>query len=207
MVLSCHLYSSSFFLTLPYVVNLITSSTFLSLFIFFHTLYVLPPLLISSHPPEPLCLSLPSFSFASFKSSVSGPFPSSFIVYILFFLLHYFCHSCITLISIPFFSSSSFPSLHTFFSLTSFDVWRRVGIHSADKERGDDVTADVIHQHLLWSKNTHHRAHTVSLQLHSAFVSTSTHYWDGPAFTQLGLMGMQGYMLLDQNWHPWCVKI
>lgn len=104
----------------------------------------------------------------------------------------------------PFFfyhSSSGFPSPSTFF-LTSFDVWRRVGIHSADKGRGNDVTADMIHQHLLWSKNTHHRANTISLQLHSAFVSTSTLYWDGPAFTQLGFVGTLGYMLLAYNWSP-----
>ena len=167
----------------------------------------------TSSPPEPLCpnFTTPLFYLAAPFQLLSHSlwflffffffkYPSSPLV--LFIALHFlYRHSsacCITPEIQPpllLFLPSRLP-----FSLTSFDVWRRVGIHSADKERGDDVTADMIHQHLLWSKNTHHRAHTVSLQLHSAFVSTSTLYWDGPAFTQLGLVGTLGYMPLVHNW-------
>lgn len=154
-----------------------------------------------SHLSFPVLLLLfVMFSFYLFLVSVKflvhlkkKKFWTSFFSFFLSFL----CNSDIH----PLFSHScSFPSLFTFSSDFLWRIWRRLGIHRADKERGDDVTADMIHQHLLWSKNTHHRAHTVSLQLHSAFVSNSMHYWDGPAFTQVGLMGMQGYMLLDRNW-------
>lgn len=187
---------------LPQVLNLLPSS--IIPFIFPHTYFcILPhfsfPVILWPFVP-PHC---PLFA----SSSLLSPLKKSILFYFLHPFFLYFYHSCITLISTPLFSPRPvFPPCSPF-SFTSFDIWRRVGLHSADEERGDDVTADVVHQHLLWSKNTHHRTHTVSLQLHSAFVSTSMHYWDGPAFTQLGLMGMRGYMPLDQNWYPWCVTI
>lgn len=115
MVLSCHHYSSSFFLTLPYVVNLISSSTFLSLFNFFHTLtfmyyahFSFPVILLN------LCASLCPLFLLPLSNLVSLSLVHLLLFFTSFFP-HYFSHSCITLISIPFFSSSSFPSLLTFF--------------------------------------------------------------------------------------------
>lgn len=145
----------------------------------------------SSPPPEPFLSSLLICHFFLCLSGSSRNW--AFFFLFLFFNNPWFLYTHTT----PLFP----PCLSPFF-LTSFDVWRRVGIHSVDKERGSDVTADMIHQHLLWSKNTHHRAHTGSLQLHSAFVFTYTLCWDGPAFTQLGLVGTLGYMLLALNRTP-----
>ena len=198
-VFSCLTFSPLRFLFFSFMVNLLSSATI--------SPHVLPPLLLNLCAPISPLLSFTSLPPFSFYPILPGSFFFFFFKYpssplVLFIALHFlYRHSsacCITPEIQPpllLFLPSRLP-----FSLTSFDVWRRVGIHSADKERGDDVTADMIHQHLLWSKNTHHRAHTVSLQLHSAFVSTSTLYWDGPAFTQLGLVGTLGYMPLVHNW-------
>lgn len=197
-VTSCLILSPLRFLFFSFMVNLPSSAT------------ISPPLLLLSPPPKPLRPSFPPLlSFTSLPPfSVYPSLSHAFLkkIYpssppVLFIALHFlYRHSSACCITPEIHPPLLFLPPRLPFSLTSFDVWRRVGIHSADKERGDDVTADMIHQHLLWSKNTHHRAHTVSLQLHSAFVSTSTLYWDGPAFTQLGLVGTLGYMPLVHNW-------